>query len=155
MQASIANTSKMFFLRSDCYASEHREYFEDVHVKQSGVLCIHSLYYTYVMNSRRILAQPLQGFEAIGGLWKQKEALHLAVVLPLRHPALFRRLGAPPPRGVLLHGPPGTGKTACVPYLAAEAGAYLEVRPPAPRPPAAPPPSSLSPRQPQRSSLCA
>ena len=97
----------------------------------------------------------LQGFEAIGGLWKQKEALHLAVVLPLRHPALFRRLGAPPPRGVLLHGPPGTGKTACVPHLAAEAGAFLEVRPQWPLTPAALPASSASPRWPERSSLCA
>lgn len=51
----------------------------------------------------------------------------MAVVLPLRHPSLFRRLGAAPPRGVLLHGPPGTGKTACVPHLAAQANAYLEV----------------------------
>ena len=37
-----------------------------------------------------------------------------ATVLPLMYPDLHRQLGLPPGRGVLLHGPPGTGKTAAV-----------------------------------------
>lgn len=67
------------------------------------------------------------GFASVGGLWRQKEGLRNAVVLPLRHPRLFAVLGTQALRGVLLHGPPGTGKTFLVPVLAAEARAHLEV----------------------------
>ena len=67
------------------------------------------------------------GFSSVGGLHKQKEALRRAVVLPLRHPALLRALGARPGRGALLHGPPGSGKTLLAAAIAAEAGVHLEV----------------------------
>jgi transitional endoplasmic reticulum ATPase len=61
----------------------------------------------------RLLASTLTGdpsdagFEAVGGLLRQKEALMAALALPLLHPRLFSALGASPARGVLLHGPPG------------------------------------------------
>jgi hypothetical protein len=50
-------------------------------------------------------------FATLGGVEDAVAALRRLVVLPLRRPALFASAGLRPPRGVLLHGPPGTGKT--------------------------------------------
>ena len=50
-------------------------------------------------------------YEDIGGIGDQLLKVREMIELPLKHPELFRRLGIDPPKGVLLHGPPGTGKT--------------------------------------------
>jgi transitional endoplasmic reticulum ATPase len=50
-------------------------------------------------------------YDDLGGISATIDALREMVELPLRYPELFTRLGVDPPRGVLLHGPPGTGKT--------------------------------------------
>ncbi len=50
-------------------------------------------------------------YDDLGGMVETIKALREMVELPLRYPELFTRLGVDPPRGVLLHGPPGTGKT--------------------------------------------
>lgn len=54
----------------------------------------------------------------VGDMAATKQALTEAVLWPLRHPDTFARLGVDPPRGVLLYGPPGCGKTFVVRALA-------------------------------------
>ncbi|WP_275080621.1 AAA family ATPase [Mycolicibacterium hodleri] len=54
----------------------------------------------------------------VGDMVETKQALTEAVLWPLQHPDTFERLGVQPPRGVLLYGPPGCGKTFVVRALA-------------------------------------
>ncbi|WP_319448076.1 MULTISPECIES: AAA family ATPase [unclassified Mycobacterium] len=54
----------------------------------------------------------------VGDMVETKQALTEAVLWPLQHPDTFARLGVDPPRGVLLYGPPGCGKTFVVRALA-------------------------------------
>ena len=54
----------------------------------------------------------------VGDMAATKQALTEAVLWPLQHPDTFARLGVQPPRGVLLYGPPGCGKTFVVRALA-------------------------------------
>jgi len=50
------------------------------------------------------------GYDDIGGCNRQLAQIRELVELPLRHPQIFRSVGIPPPRGVLMYGPPGSGK---------------------------------------------
>ncbi|ORV58960.1 ATPase [Mycobacterium europaeum] len=54
----------------------------------------------------------------VGDMAEARQALTEAVLWPLQHPDTFARLGVEPPRGVLLYGPPGCGKTFVVRALA-------------------------------------
>lgn len=56
--------------------------------------------------------------EDVGDMAEARQALTEAVLWPLQHPDTFARLGVDPPRGVLLYGPPGCGKTFIVRALA-------------------------------------
>ncbi len=64
-------------------------------------------------------------YEDIGGLHKEVQRIREMIELPLRYPEVFERLGIEPPKGVLLHGPPGCGKTLIARAVAHETSAYF------------------------------
>jgi len=65
------------------------------------------------------------GYDDIGGCRRQLAQIREMIELPLRHPTLFKTLGIKPPRGVLLYGPPGSGKTLIAKAIANETGAFF------------------------------
>ncbi|MFQ6061004.1 MAG: CDC48 family AAA ATPase, partial [Thermoplasmata archaeon] len=66
---------------------------------------------------------PTVTYEDIGGLEEELQRVREMIELPLKHTELFERLGIDPPKGVLLFGPPGAGKTLIAKAVASEAGA--------------------------------
>ena len=70
-------------------------------------------------------AAPAISYEDIGGLRRQLDRVREIVELPLRYPELFERLGIDAPKGVLLLGPPGCGKTLIARAVAHETEAHF------------------------------
>jgi transitional endoplasmic reticulum ATPase len=70
-------------------------------------------------------------FSDVGGLEDAKKTLRENVEYPLKYPELYERFGIKPPRGVLLYGPPGCGKTLLAKAVATESGAnFIAIRGP-------------------------
>jgi transitional endoplasmic reticulum ATPase len=68
---------------------------------------------------------PRVTYEDIGGMRDIIQKVRELIELPLKHPEIFKRLGIEPPKGVLLYGPPGVGKTLLAKAIANETNAYF------------------------------
>jgi transitional endoplasmic reticulum ATPase len=81
---------------------------------------------------REVLVQtPNVKWEDIGGLEEAKQTLREAIEWPLKYPDIFEKAGAKPPKGILLHGAPGSGKTLLAKAVANESGVnFISVKGP-------------------------
>jgi len=76
-----------------------------------------------LLNVMKVDKAPTETYADIGGLDQQIREIKEAVELPLTHPELYEELGIKPPKGVILYGCPGTGKTLLAKAVANETSA--------------------------------
>ncbi len=75
-----------------------------------------------------IMEKPTTQWKDIGGMAKQIEEIREVIELPLLKPELFQKIGIEPPKGLLLHGPPGTGKTMLAKAVASSTSStFIEI----------------------------
>ncbi|MBI4147703.1 AAA family ATPase [Candidatus Woesearchaeota archaeon] len=75
-----------------------------------------------------IIEKPSVGWDMIGGLQPQEQEIKEVIELPLTRPDLFKKVGIEPPKGILLYGPSGTGKTLLAKAVAASThSTFIEI----------------------------
>jgi 26S proteasome regulatory subunit T2 len=80
------------------------------------------------VNVMKVEKAPAESYADIGGLHEQIQEIKEAVELPLTHPELYEEIGIRPPKGVVLYGEPGTGKTLLAKAVANQTSAtFLRV----------------------------
>ncbi|MBF8267843.1 MAG: family ATPase, subfamily [Dehalococcoidia bacterium] len=110
-------------VRATLFGSRYQE-FRVVNTSPGGIVIIGSKT-TVRLQGKEAAGAERSGvtYEDVGGLRKELLRIREMIELPLKHPELFERLGIDAPRGVLLHGPPGCGKTLIARALAEEGDA--------------------------------
>lgn len=78
-----------------------------------------------------VVSRPNTRYSDFGGIQAILQEVKELIEYPLTHPEVYAHLGVEPPRGILLHGPPGTGKTMLANAIAGESGAcFLRISAP-------------------------
>merc|ERR1712037_257435 len=99
-----------------------------LHNKVMGVVGILSDDTDPMVSVMKVDKAPLETYSDIGGLETQIQEIKEAVELPLAHPELYEEVGIKPPKGVILYGVPGTGKTLLAKAVANQTSAtFLRV----------------------------
>uniref|UniRef100_A0A5S6QFP2 AAA domain-containing protein n=1 Tax=Trichuris muris TaxID=70415 RepID=A0A5S6QFP2_TRIMR len=81
-----------------------------------------------IINLMKLEKAPQESYADVGGLASQIQEIKEAVELPLTHPELYEDMGIKPPKGVILYGSPGTGKTLLAKAVANQTSAtFLRV----------------------------
>lgn len=99
-------------------------------VEQKNLTIIRKIPITRRFNVEKfvIVEKPTISWNEIGGLGQQIQEIKEVVELPLNKPELFKKIGITPPKGILLYGEPGTGKTLLAKAVAASTNStFIEV----------------------------
>src|SRR5918994_2961153 len=81
--------------------------------------------FTITEKDEALRGMPQVSYEDIGGLRDEMQKVREVIELPLRHPEIFEKLGIEAPKGVLLYGPTGTGKTLLAKAVANESNSHF------------------------------
>ena len=81
--------------------------------------------FTITEKDEALRGMPQVSYEDIGGLRDEMQKVREMIELPLRHPEIFEKLGIEAPKGVLLFGPQGTGKTLLAKAVASESNSHF------------------------------
>lgn len=99
-----------------------------LHSKTNAVIGILADEADPMVSVMKVEKAPLESYADIGGLYDQIQEIKEAVEMPLTHPELYEELGIRPPKGVVLYGEPGTGKTLLAKAVANQTSAtFLRV----------------------------
>ncbi|MCJ7690045.1 MAG: AAA family ATPase, partial [Clostridiaceae bacterium] len=111
-------------LRVKLLGYSYQEYLV-VDTEPSGAVVINNASIIKIKNEGAVKKDSRVSYEDIGGLSKQIQRIREMIELPLKYPEVFNRLGIEAPKGVLLYGQPGTGKTLIARAVANETDAFF------------------------------
>lgn len=112
-------------IRADLFGTRSQD-FTVVSTSPKGVVLIHPQTTIRMREEKgEVEGRAKISYEDIGGLNKEIRKVREMIELPLKYPQIFERLGIEAPKGVLLHGPPGCGKTLIARAVANETNAYF------------------------------
>ncbi|MFH1005970.1 MAG: CDC48 family AAA ATPase [Candidatus Latescibacterota bacterium] len=112
-------------IRANLFGARRQD-FTVVSASPKGTILIHpNTIIKMVEEKEAVERRARMSYEDIGGLKREIRRVREMIELPLKYPQVFERLGIEAPKGVLLHGPPGCGKTLIARAVANETDAHF------------------------------